>query len=151
MAGPVKTKVELPDLTAAQQGQLNALEKELRCLVCQNQTLAESSADVAEDLRNLVHKLVASGKTDEEIKTYLADRYSDFVLYKPPFKARTAVLWLGPFVLLMLGVLVWLIIGRRQARMAEAGLERSDALAPQTRATARREARDLLNIGKPED
>ncbi|MGB7299528.1 MAG: cytochrome c-type biogenesis protein [Burkholderiaceae bacterium] len=144
MAAPVQTIVELPQLTAAQQSQLESLEKELRCLVCQNQTLAESSADVAQDLRNLVHKLVASGKSDSEIKTYLVERYSDFVLYKPPFKAKTAFLWLGPFALLGIGALTWGIIGRRQARMAEKKTPGLENTAPEAIERARREAQALL-------
>lgn len=146
MAGPVKTRVELPELTDAQQAQLNSLEEELRCLVCQNQTLAESGADVAQDLRNLVHRLVASGKSDDEIKTYLVERYSDFVLYKPPFKARTAILWLGPFVLLLIGAVVWFIIGRRHAAMhGVPDDKRNNKHVPAKKAeNAQQEARDLL-------
>ena len=79
---------------------LRALEEELRCLVCQNQTLADSSAPLAEDLRREVRELAVAGKSDEEIKQYLVARYGDFVLYRPPVKSTTWLLWFGPFVLL---------------------------------------------------
>lgn len=108
----------LPKLTRAQQAQLNALEKELRCLVCQNQTLAESNANLAGDLRGVVHRQVAAGQTDAQVKAYLVARYGDFVLYKPPVKTTTALLWAGPFGLLAAGAAAWFIIGRRQSRHA---------------------------------
>lgn len=91
------------------------LLEELRCLVCQNQNLADSNAGLAEDLKREVFKMVESGKTEEEIKSFLTLRYGDFVLYKPPFNARTLFLWLGPFVLFVLGfVLLFMNIRKRQ-------------------------------------
>jgi cytochrome c-type biogenesis protein CcmH len=80
------------------------LSAQLRCLVCQNQTIAESNAELAVDLRRQINEQIAAGKTDGEIIDYMVQRYGDFVLYKPPFKATTALLWLGPAVLLVLGV-----------------------------------------------
>src|ERR1700747_2502545 len=79
---------------------LKHLETELRCLVCQNQTLADSNAPLAEDLRREVRELAKSGKSDTEIKQYLIARYGDFVLYRPPLQWNTWLLWLGPFLLL---------------------------------------------------
>src|SRR5204863_3476570 len=79
---------------------------ELRCLVCQNQTLAESNAPLAVDLRNQVREQLAAGKSEDEVKAWLVARYGDFVLYKPPFKASTLLLWLGPFLFLLLGFVV---------------------------------------------
>jgi cytochrome c-type biogenesis protein CcmH len=99
---------------------LKRLESELRCLVCQNQTLADSNADLAEDLRREVRELALAGKTDAEIKTYLVTRYGDFVLYDPPLKAVTSVLWLGPFALLVGGTFVWWLVLRRRKRGAGA-------------------------------
>ena len=77
---------------------LKRLEAELRCLVCQNQTLADSNAPLAEDLRREVRELANTGKTDAEIKQYLVARYGDFVLYNPPLQRNTWLLWTGPFV-----------------------------------------------------
>jgi cytochrome c-type biogenesis protein CcmH len=95
---------------------LKSLENELRCLVCQNQTLAESSAPLAEDLRKEVRDLATGGKSDDEIRTYLVARYGDFVLYKPPVKSTTYVLWFGPFVLLAGGAVAWWMLIRRRSR-----------------------------------
>jgi cytochrome c-type biogenesis protein CcmH len=83
-----------------------ALADELRCLVCQNQTLAESNAPLAVDLRNQIREQLARGASAGEVREFMVARYGDFVLYKPPFKASTAALWLGPFVLLALGLWV---------------------------------------------
>lgn len=94
---------------------LKMLETELRCLVCQNQTLAESNAPLAEDLRKEVRELAVSGKSDDEIRSYLVARYGDFVLYKPPLKSTTYALWFGPFLLLLAGAIVWVLVLRRRA------------------------------------
>jgi cytochrome c-type biogenesis protein CcmH len=83
-----------------------ALADELRCLVCQNQTLAESNAPLAVDLRNQIREQLAKGASEGEVREFMVARYGDFVLYKPPFKASTAALWLGPFILLALGLWV---------------------------------------------
>jgi cytochrome c-type biogenesis protein CcmH len=76
------------------------LATELRCLVCQNQSLADSNADLAIDLKNQVREMVAAGRSDDEIRDYMVARYGDFVLYKPPFRAATLMLWVGPFLIL---------------------------------------------------
>ena len=81
------------------------LTSELRCLVCQNQSLADSHADLAIDLKNQVRSQMQAGKSDAEIRTYMVARYGDFVLYDPPFKSSTLLLWAGPFVLLVIGLL----------------------------------------------
>lgn len=83
-----------------------AITEELRCLVCQNESLAESRAPLALDLKYEVRSLVAQGKSATEIKHYLTDRYGDFVLFRPPFDPRTWLLWIGPFALVLLGLLV---------------------------------------------
>jgi cytochrome c-type biogenesis protein CcmH len=95
---------------------LKKLEEELRCLVCQNQSLADSSAGLAEDLRREVRALAVSGKNDEEIKQFLVARYGDFVLYNPPVKSTTWLLWFGPFVLLAGGGFIWWLVTRRRSR-----------------------------------
>jgi cytochrome c-type biogenesis protein CcmH len=104
---------------------LKALENELRCLVCQNQTLADSNAPLAEDLRKEVRDLATGGKSDDEIRAYLVARYGDFVLYKPPVKSSTYLLWFGPFVLLAGGAVAWWMLIRRRSR---AGAVNDDAI-----------------------
>ena len=93
---------------------LKKLESELRCLVCQNQTLADSNAMLAEDLRREVRDLALAGKSDDEIRAYLVARYGDFVLYDPPLKRTTWLLWIGPFALLAGGAALWWTILRRR-------------------------------------
>jgi cytochrome c-type biogenesis protein CcmH len=80
------------------------LAEKLRCLVCQNQTIADSNAELAQDLRRQVHEQIAAGRSDDEIVAYMVARYGDFVLYQPPVKATTLLLWTGPALLLLLGV-----------------------------------------------
>ncbi|HWP00657.1 MAG TPA: cytochrome c-type biogenesis protein [Methylococcus sp.] len=93
------------------------LLKDLRCLVCQNQSLADSDADLARDLRNEVYGIIQSGKSTEEAAQFLVDRYGDFVLYRPPFKGITVLLWSGPFLLLGGGfVFLWRQAKRRADR-----------------------------------
>ena len=86
-----------------QQATYERITSEVRCLVCQNQTIADSTAPLAADLRRQIHAQIAAGQTEEEIKLYLLARYGDFVLYRPRFKPSTAVLWLAPALLLLLG------------------------------------------------
>jgi len=88
-----------------------ALAEELRCLVCQNQTLADSHATLAVDLKNRIRELLREGKTEREVLDFMVQRYGDFVLYRPPLRGATALLWAGPFILLALGVgglILWL-------------------------------------------
>jgi cytochrome c-type biogenesis protein CcmH len=87
---------------------LRHLESELRCLVCQNQTLADSEAGLAQDLRNQVEELALKGMSDDEIKAWLRERYGDFVLYRPPVQPNTWFLWFGPFVILLAGLGFWI-------------------------------------------
>lgn len=82
---------------------MKALTEQLRCLVCQNETLADSRADLAEDLRREIREQIKAGKSDQEIIAFLTDRYGDFVLYNPPVKRTTYLLWFGPFILLIAG------------------------------------------------
>jgi cytochrome c-type biogenesis protein CcmH len=115
-----------PDV--AFEARLKALEGDLRCLVCQNQTLADSTAPLAEDLRREVRALAVAGKSDDEIRAYLVARYGDFVLYRPPVKGTTWLLWFGPFALLLLGAGVWFGVVRRR-RQAPAPAHDADAAA----------------------
>jgi cytochrome c-type biogenesis protein CcmH len=96
------------------EARLIAISEELRCLVCQNESLAGSRAELAEDLRREVRKLIQDGKSDTEIKDYLVARYGDFVLYRPPVKPTTWLLWFGPFALLA-GAVAGLIAYLRRA------------------------------------
>ena len=93
---------------------IRQLEEKLRCLVCQNQSLADSNAELAGDLRREVRDQVAAGRSDDEIVSYLVQRYGDFVLYEPPFKATTALLWVGPFLLFAAAVGFLLVAVRRR-------------------------------------
>lgn len=115
-----------------------ALIGELRCMVCQNQTLKDSHAELAQDLRDEVVRLLEKGDSDTEIRDYLVARYGDFVLYSPPLKRSTWLLWLGPFLLLGLAILVIIKLSRRRvpaaaplddaerARLAQALAERGE-------------------------
>lgn len=99
----------------------------LRCLVCQNQSIAESNAGLAVDLRNQVREQVAAGKSDTEIIDFMTSRYGDFVLYRPPLKGTTLLLWFGPFALLVIGALVaWRVVRARKALPAQAPMTDED-------------------------
>jgi cytochrome c-type biogenesis protein CcmH len=93
------------------------LTRELRCLVCQNETIADSNAPLAADLRRELRGLIAAGKTDDEIRTFLTDRYGDFVLYNPPFVARTWLLWAAPALALLGGLSIAIVVIRRRAQL----------------------------------
>ncbi len=99
------------------EARLMRLGAELRCLVCQNQTIADSNADLAVDLRNQLRDMIRRGETDDQIVGYMTERYGDFVLYRPPLKATTFVLWFGPLVLLVVGVGSLMLILRKRMRM----------------------------------
>ena len=108
-----------------------ALTEELRCLVCQNQTIADSHADLAIDLKNQVREKLAQGMSDQEVLNYMVDRYGDFVLYRPPVKSTTWLLWFGPFLLLFvgLGVLLRKLMKRStNESLSEAEVQRAAAL-----------------------
>ena len=98
---------------------MKALTQQLRCLVCQNETLADSQADLAEDLRREIREQMTAGKTDQEILGFLTQRYGDFVLYNPPVKATTYLLWFGPFVLLLAGTAVLYRYLKRRRELIE--------------------------------
>jgi cytochrome c-type biogenesis protein CcmH len=113
---PVFAIDPLPFKDHAEEIRFQNLTRELRCLVCQNENLADSNADLARDLRHEVFQLMQSGKSDAEIKQYLVDRYSDFVLYDPPVKPGTWLLWFGPGLVLIAGAVVVAVNVRRRSR-----------------------------------
>jgi len=119
----------LPALSPADQQRADKLAHGLRCLVCQNQTLADSNAPLAHDMRNLIHTQLAEGRSDAQIMRFFEERYGDFVRYDPPFKPITWLLWLGPFALLALGfwVLVRTLKRRAGARAPLTADERARA------------------------
>ena len=128
----------IPSLAAAEEARpladnpqiearLKTLAVELRCLVCQNQTLADSNAPLAEDLRREVREMIAKDMSDREIIDFLVQRYGDFVLYRPPWKASTTLLWLGPFLLLIAGATALVLaLRRRQKKLADMSLSEEE-------------------------
>lgn len=116
LAGAVHAIDPLPFKDRAEEVRFQNLTRQLRCLVCQNQNLADSDADLAGDLRKQVFEMMQAGKSDEEIKQFLVARYNDFVLYDPPLKPGTYLLWFAPFVLVAAGAFALLRILRRRAR-----------------------------------
>ena len=99
-----------------QQERYDTLTKELRCLVCQNQTISDSNAELAADLRRQVYEMLEKGKSRDEIVQFMTDRYGDFVLYKPAFKGKTTILWIAPIIFLLMGLItVFFFIRRKKA------------------------------------
>lgn len=124
-----------------QEQQYNRLIAELRCLVCQNQNLADSNAELAQDLRQEVYEMIQNGASDQEIINFMVARYGDFVLYRPPFKSTTAFLWIGPFIILLVGFVILLMFIRKRRKVDEVQLDASE----QAR------ARELLNDNNETD
>ena len=104
----------------ALQARYEHINRELRCLVCQNQTIADSNATLAQDLRKEVREMIADGKTDDEIRTFMIERYGDFVLYRPRMTASNFLLWAAPVLLLLLGGFIGIRYIRKQAAVADA-------------------------------
>jgi cytochrome c-type biogenesis protein CcmH len=115
----------LPFTDAAQEQRFQQLTRQLRCLVCQNENLADSHAPLAQDLRQQVFEQMQAGKSDEEIKRWLTERYSDFVLYDPPLRGGTALLWFGPALVLAIGLFAVVAIVRRRSRALAAAPTRT--------------------------
>ena len=105
------------------------ITSELRCLVCQNQTIADSNASLAVDLRREARALIKQGKSDAEVVDYMTARYGDFVLYRPPLRATTMLLWFGPALMLVAGAAVLVIVLRRRSRMAADAFDADDEIA----------------------
>jgi cytochrome c-type biogenesis protein CcmH len=114
---------------------MNNMAKDLRCLVCQNETLAASHAELAEDLRKDIRQQMRLGKSDKQVIKYLTDRYGDFVLYNPPMRSYTILLWFGPFAFLLLGATVWYFTLKKRRGIKPFG---------EVSADARKQAADLL-------
>jgi cytochrome c-type biogenesis protein CcmH len=133
-AGAMAQSSELAKPDAKTEERLKALAHELRCLVCQNQTIADSNAPLAVDLRQQIRGQIAQGRSDEQIRSYMVERYGDFVLYNPPFKATTAVLWAAPVLLIVAGLFAFAaVVRRRRPTAAE-----STDVSPQRRAEVER-------------
>ncbi|MPZ43302.1 MAG: cytochrome c-type biogenesis protein CcmH [Betaproteobacteria bacterium] len=115
------------------EAQVQRVASELRCLVCQNQTIADSNAELAQDLRGQVRAMFASGKSEAEVRDFMVARYGDFILYRPPFKATTLLLWIGPFVLLLAGI--W---GLRRIAINRRRIVGEASLSPDEQARLRR-------------
>jgi cytochrome c-type biogenesis protein CcmH len=103
----------------AQQSRYERLSRELRCLQCRSETIADSNATLAADLRRQLRELIAAGKTDDEIMQYMTDRYSDYVLYKPPVAPRTWILWAAPVLFVVGGAIAAIVVIRRKSHLPE--------------------------------
>jgi cytochrome c-type biogenesis protein CcmH/NrfF len=120
---------DAPDVAAdpVLEARVNAVSAELRCLVCQNQTIADSHAELAIDLKNQVREQLAAGRSERQIIDYMTQRYGDFVLYRPPLKATTVLLWVGPALLLLIGGgLYWRSLRGSQAMAPAAAMNEAD-------------------------
>ena len=114
-AGHLYAAIDTYDFTTDEgRARFHDLNNELRCPKCQNQNLADSNSPIASDLRREVHRMIEEGKTDDQITEFMVDRYGEFVLYKPRKSNMTWALWYGPFVLLAIGVVVVLMLGKRR-------------------------------------
>jgi cytochrome c-type biogenesis protein CcmH len=136
--------VPVADNPAVEQ-RLIAIAAELRCLVCQNESLAGSRADLAMDLRREIRTRIARGDSDDAIKAFLVERYGDFILYRPPWKATTLLLWLGPMLLLAIGLTLLFRQLRRRADGARSGVSNDAELNEEERARLEQ----LLAADKP--
>jgi cytochrome c-type biogenesis protein CcmH len=117
LALPASAQVQAPETASKDprvEERMKDLAEELRCLVCQNQTIADSNASLAVDLRGQIRTQIAAGRSDQEIRDYMVQRYGDFVLYSPPLKATTALLWAGPALLILGGAAAFVLVVRRR-------------------------------------
>ena len=142
-ANPTIRTADQPLADPALETRARALMREIRCVVCQSQSIDESDADIAANLRNIVREQIAAGKTDGEIRDYLVARYGDFVLLKPPFNRSTMVLWLAPFLLAAVALMVGFFTLRRSRRPG-------GAKAPADLSAAERERLQRLLVEDPE-
>lgn len=129
MSGPALAVIETYEFSDPElETRYQALSGELRCPKCQNQNIADSNAPIAQDLRKLLHQQLETGASDDEILQYMVDRYGEFVRYRPRFSGATALLWLAPGILLLLGALIVVMTlrGRRKPDTAEAALSEDE-------------------------
>ncbi|KAF0100416.1 MAG: cytochrome C bioproteinis protein [bacterium] len=111
------------------EARLVKMAEDLRCLVCQNESLAGSNAELAQDLRREVRAQMKAGKSDQEVIAYLTERYGDFVLYRPPFKPVTYLLWLGPLLFLGIGVGIWYLTLKKRRNLKETPVDEKQIAA----------------------
>jgi cytochrome c-type biogenesis protein CcmH len=142
-----KDAVPLADDPVTEQ-RLIVISEEMRCLVCQNESLAGSRSDLANDLRREIRILIKEGKTDEQIRTFMVERYGDFVLYRPPVKPITWLLWIGPFVILLAGIIGLIVYLRRRNQsmpgttLSDEDNRRIDALLKDAKSSSTENAHD---------
>lgn len=142
-----KDAVPLADDPATEQ-RLIVISEEMRCLVCQNESLAGSRSDLANDLRREIRILIKEGKSDDQIRNFMVERYGDFVLYRPPVKPITWLLWIGPFVILLAGIIGLMVYLRRRnqnvpsSMLSEADNRRIDALLQDAKPSSTENAHD---------
>ncbi|MGH8400585.1 MAG: cytochrome c-type biogenesis protein [Gammaproteobacteria bacterium] len=111
---------EAPFKDPVMQSRYERLIHEFRCLVCQDETIADSNANLAAEFRHQVHMMVAAGKTDADIRAFMVNRYGDFILYKPPVQTSTSLLWFGPFLFLLIAIgVVFVVVRRRNSMMQD--------------------------------
>jgi cytochrome c-type biogenesis protein CcmH len=120
LSGHVFAEIEIYQFATPQlESRYQTLTEELRCLVCQNQNIADSHAELAQDLRRKVYEKLSSGESNEQIINYMTERYGDFVLYRPPFNVKTLILWIAPILTLLLGgVGFWSLLKKRKENIA---------------------------------
>ncbi len=128
-------EVILPFSSSEQEQRYNSLIDEIRCMVCQNQNLADSNAELAQDLRSRTYDMIRRGSSDEEILNYMVERYGDFVLYRPPVRTTTLLLWYGPAILLTIAIFAVWRNARRKAKLSSNQLSE----------TERKKVQQLLN------
>jgi len=125
--GSLHAKIEVREFTdAAQERRYHKMVDELRCLVCQNQNLADSNSQLAQDLRDRVYTMIKTQKTDQQVIDYMVERYGKFVLYNPPLDPITSILWIGPFLLLLVGVVFLLLNIKKQSKTKPTSLSEAD-------------------------
>lgn len=125
LASPLRAAIDIYQFdNTDQQDRFHRLTEELRCPKCQNQSIADSDAEIARDMRERTARMIREGHSDQKVVNFFVDRYGDFVSYRPPVNERTAILWMGPLGLLLLGVLAIVLLVRRASRRAE--LEEDD-------------------------
>ncbi len=127
LTAPAQAKIESIEFSDEQMEEdYKVLIQELRCLVCQNQNLADSNAELAQDLRQQTYELLEKGASREEVVEYMVTRYGDFVMYRPPLKATTFFLWFGPVVIFLIAVIVLVMFSRRQKQLPTATVTEQD-------------------------
>ena len=143
IATGAQARVEVHDFDSPEQEQrYNKLIDELRCLVCQNQNLADSNAELAVDLRRKTYEMVKQDKSEREIADFMVDRYGEFVLYRPPLNSSTLLLWTGPFIILLVGVALLMRTIRRRRADATVDVDEATLRTAASLLEADREKRD---------